>query len=119
MAKINKSVKEKFTWKEFFSFIWLILGKYKWKYSALVAALTLVQFYTIVPPLILGKIVDFFISYSAGGSLQTFYFYSLLLGVSFPIISFLRLTIKRILGNFRSEIFYDVKVISKNQKRVK
>lgn len=112
MPKNKKSQKDIFKWSDFFSFIWLLLGKYRWKYLSLVVALAIVQFYIIVPPLILGKIVDFFVSFESGESLRNFYLLSLLLGFSFPIIAFLRLTFKRILGNFRSEVFYEIKVNS-------
>lgn len=87
-----------------------LLGKKKKRYVFLLIFLFIIQFYTVIPPLIIGKIVDFFTNYVYGQSIMPFYFYTALLGLSFSLSAFIRLSLKRRLGNLRSDIKYDLRV---------
>ena len=90
--------------------LWFLIGEKKHQYLFWEIILFLIHFYVVVPPLLIGKIVDFFISYQVGQSLVPFYFYTSALGISFSLISFIRLSLKNTLGNLRSDISYSIKV---------
>ena len=87
-----------------------LLGKRKKLYLFYDFCLLLLLFYSVIPPLLLGKIIDFFDTYKSNGPMSPFYAYVITLGVSFAIVSFLRLTLKNRLENLRSEIGYDLKL---------
>lgn len=99
-----------FGWVDLFRAYWFLLGKLKWKWLFLAIFLFAIHFYVLVPPLLIGKIVDFFSVYRSGDSLGIFYLYTGILGVSFVAISFLRLSIKNMIGNLQSEVTYQIKV---------
>jgi ABC-type multidrug transport system fused ATPase/permease subunit len=101
---------ERSNWLDLIKSYVYLLGKRKRIFLFLLAILFIVQFYQIIPPLILGKIVDFFTSYKNGQSIFTFYVYSIFLGLSFSIVSFVRLTLKRKLGNLKTDVNYDIRV---------
>jgi ABC-type multidrug transport system fused ATPase/permease subunit len=101
---------EHFSWFDLARAYWYLLGGRKWKYLGLQTCLVIVLFYQVVPPLIVGLMVDFFSAYHAGDSLTLFYLYTIGLGVSFVIVSFVRLSIKWVTGNYLSEMKYEVKV---------
>ena len=100
--KLNK--KEKFTWIDLFKSILFLVGDKKKKYLFLLFLLSITLLYLVVPSIVIGKTVDFFTNYKTGESLQVFYFYCVFLGVSTIVVSFLRLTIKKQLGNMRTSI---------------
>lgn len=99
-----------FGWWDLCRANWFLLGDQRSRWFVLTFLLFAIHFYAVVPPLLVGKIVDFFTTYSSGGSLQTFYWYTGLLGGSFVIVSFARLSLKNVLGNLRSEVLYQIKV---------
>lgn len=80
------------------------------KWLGLTLVLLLIHIYALVPPFLMGKIVDFFSRYKVGDSLAIFYGIIAILGGSFVFISFTRLSIKRLIGNIRSETEYQIKV---------
>ncbi len=45
-----------------------------------------------------------------GDSLSPFYILTMILGLSFSLVAYLRLSVKEILGKLRAEIEYDIKV---------
>lgn len=98
------------SWLDLTKALWFLLGKYRKKYLILQIIVALVLFYSVIPPFVLGKLVDFFTSHNNGESLLPFYAYSIGLGVSFSIVSFIRLSTKKRMGNLRSEVTYSVKV---------
>jgi len=100
----------KFSWRDLVKAVVYLFGTKRTNYLFWLSVLFLIQFYGIIPPLVVGKIVDFFTSFNKGDSLNLFYYYALFLGVSFSLISFIRLTIKRYLGNLRTDIVYDIRV---------
>jgi ABC-type multidrug transport system fused ATPase/permease subunit len=109
-AQENHEESSPFRWRDLVRAFWLLLGEQRKHWSALVLSLLVIHFYALVPPFLLGKIVDFFSAYSVGDSLRLFYLYTAILGGSFIVISFTRLSIKRALSNVRSEIVYQIKV---------
>jgi len=88
---------EKSSWLDVVRAIWHFLGKNKKKYVFFNSVLFLVLFYELIPPYIVGRVVDFFSHYTEGGSLTAFYFYAAFLGISHIVISVIRLTSKMIL----------------------
>lgn len=99
-----------FSWGDLFKAYWFLLHDLKWRWLCLTIFLFVLHFYVLVPPLIIGKIVDFFTLYHTGDSLNTFYMYTGILGVTFVVISFLRLSTKNVIGNLQSEVIYQTKV---------
>lgn len=109
MTKRPKN-KEKFTWLDLVkAVLFLVEGKKK-IYILLTMSLFIIQGYSAVPPFLIGKTVDFFTNYEAGNSLWPFYTYVVLLGGLTSLVSFLRLTIKKSLGNIRTDIIYQIRV---------
>jgi len=99
-----------FTWLDLIKSFHFLTGDRWKKYLVFLIPLFIISFYSIVPPLFLGKIVDFFSLYKPGTSLQPFYFYALFLGISFSLVSYIRLTLKKYIGNLRTDIIYDINV---------
>ncbi|MEK7122394.1 MAG: ABC transporter ATP-binding protein, partial [Patescibacteria group bacterium] len=99
-----------FSWRDLVRAYWFLLGDLRWKYLGYEAILVFVLFYQLVPPLLVGLIVDFFTTYQKGDQLAPFYLYTLSLGISFCIVAFIRLTIKQYSGDIISEIKYRTKV---------
>jgi ABC-type multidrug transport system fused ATPase/permease subunit len=78
--------------------IWRFLGEKKAAYVTFNILLFAVFFYELVPPYIIGKIVDFFVRYRSGDSLRTPYMYIVILAVTSIFIAFVRLRSKNELG---------------------
>ncbi len=97
-----------FSWSDLVRAYWQLLGSIRWKWLGLMSCLFAINFYALVPPLIVGKIVDVFTV--PGRSITQFYVLASILGVSFITISFLRLTVKYRIGNLQSEVIYQTKV---------
>ncbi len=89
---------EKGSWLDVVRAIWHFLGKNKRKYVFFNGVLFLVLFYDLVPPYIVGRVVDFFSHYTDGASLTIFYFYAAFLTVAHIVTSIIRLTSKMILS---------------------
>ncbi|PJE63281.1 hypothetical protein COU88_00395 [Candidatus Roizmanbacteria bacterium CG10_big_fil_rev_8_21_14_0_10_39_6] len=107
---MNYKNNEEFTWADFFRSIWYFLEGYRKQFIFWTTTLLLVSFYQVIPPLIIGKIVDFFTKYSTGNSLSSFYFYVTLLVISYALASIIRLTGKNKLSELQAELSYTVKV---------
>lgn len=73
--------------------------------------LILFSFYQLVPPLLIGYIIDFFTAYKPGESLNFFYTLVAFLGISYAVVTFGRLTARNKIGNIQAEIIYNVKVL--------
>lgn len=101
---------KKFSWPNLVKAILFLFGRKKKVYVWWLLFLTGLLFFDIVPPLIIGKTVDFFTSYTKGQSLSTFYWYAFLLGSLTALVAFLRLSTKRGLSNLRNDITYDIRV---------
>lgn len=101
---------EKFSWWELVRSYVYLLDKRKKIFLLYLGVLFVVQFYQIVPPLILGKIVDFFTGYQKSQGITPFYFYSIILGLSLSVVAFIRLYLKKKISNLKSDIRYDIRV---------
>ena len=66
----------KFSWLDVPMSIWYFLGEDKKKWVVFNTILFSVFFYKLVPPLVVGRIIDFLTKYEKGQSLNTFYYYA-------------------------------------------
>lgn len=90
--------------------MWYLLEDQKASYLFFSILLFIIQFWTIVPVFIVGKIVDFFTHYKAGTSLLPFYEYVVFLGTATAVVALIRLSSKNILGNIQSRASYFARV---------
>lgn len=100
----------KFTWLDLMRAIWFLLGNKRKRYLTLTAILFMAQFYWVIPPLVIAKIVDFFTNYKPGDSLSPFYSYAVFLGVLQITVSMVRLITKKHMGNLRTDVIYNIRV---------
>lgn len=91
---MDNQVIKKFGWLDIPKSIWHFLDKDKPKWTFLNVLLFVILFYDLVPAFVVGKIIDFFTKYQAGDSLRTFYIYVIFLGVTYTIVSLIRLGTK-------------------------
>lgn len=82
---------EKFSWFDVPKSIWYFLETDKTSWTFFNILLFVIFFYDLVPPFIVGKIIDFFVKYHSGDSLRTFYVYAIFLGVAHTVTSLIRL----------------------------
>jgi ABC-type multidrug transport system fused ATPase/permease subunit len=101
----------KFSFLEPLKSIWFFLDRDRIKFVVWTSILFIAYFFKLIPPLIIGLIVDFFISYNPGDSLNQFYFYCFLIGSLYVFVSIIRLISKRILGDISFRSKYRVKVL--------
>src|SRR3989344_595750 len=86
------------SWLEVPKAIWYFLENDRKKFLVAFFILVVIFFYDLVPIFIVGKIVDFFTNYTLGQSLNSFYFYSILIGLTWIIASFIRLKAKNMMN---------------------
>lgn len=99
-----------FSWWDFARAYVFLLDKQRARYFGYTAVLVLVFFYDLVPIFVVGKVVDFFTNYTPGDSLTVFYAYIIFLTVTYAIFSFIRLSVKKQLGNVQSKVTYFTRV---------
>jgi len=99
-----------FSWWNLVKSLLFLLDEQKKKYVFYTAILVLILFYDIVPPLIIGKIVDFFTHYNDTTSLLPFYIYVAFLTIAHGVVSLLRLTTKHSLSKIQSQATYNTRV---------
>ena len=97
MQSETKIEAKNFSWLDVLKSIWYFLEEDKNKFVVFGAILFLVLFYVLVPAYIVGKIVDFFTNYSYDQSLKPFYSYVVFLGVSYVVVSIIRIYCKQII----------------------
>jgi len=97
MEKLEEKTIQSFRWFDVPRSIWYFLGEDKKKWIFFNSILFSVFFYSLVPPFIVGKIVDFFTGYDKSQSLNIFYYYVFFLGISYAVISLIRLGSKNAL----------------------
>jgi ABC-type multidrug transport system fused ATPase/permease subunit len=100
----------KFSWWDLMKAFYFLLDTKRSKYFTYTTILILVLFYDLVPTLIIGMIVDFFTNYSVGASLKDFYILVVVLSITYGIVSFIRLTVKKKLSTLRSDVTYFTRV---------
>jgi len=99
-----------FTWKNLFESLWFFLDGNR----ARMVFWNIVNFIahgnSIIIPLIVGLIINFFTTYSVGDSLVKFYWYCGLIAVSSVGLSVLRLTAKKKISGMEVNLRHDVRV---------
>ena len=90
-----KNETQKFSWLDVFKAVWYFLEKDRRKFVFFFIFLSIFLLYNLVPAYIVGKIVDFFSIYSPGDSLRVFYLYIIFLGISYAVVSALRITCRQ------------------------
>jgi len=106
----SNSLEKTTGWIYLLKCLWILFDEKKYKFLFWEIVLYITNYYVVVPPLILGVIIDFFTHYTPETPLTLFYVYTVILGISFAVVSFLRLCIKNILGDLGSDVAYSVKV---------
>lgn len=108
MSKDNTALN--FGWKDMIRAMWYLLDDQKYKYLILSIIVFSVQFFELVPTVIVGKIVDFFSNYHEGNSLTLFYEYVGFLGVGTAVIALIRLSSKRVLSTIQTKTAYFTRI---------
>ena len=99
------------SWLEVLRSIWYFLKGSRLKFAFWTSTLSIIYFYQLIPPLIIGQIIDFFTDYQKGASLTLFYTYVALLGGLNAATSIIRLTAKNKLAQLGTDLNYRVKVL--------
>ncbi|HRZ95505.1 MAG TPA: ABC transporter ATP-binding protein [Candidatus Moranbacteria bacterium] len=86
------------------------LGKIKRRYLVGTGVLFIILAYNIVPPLIIGAVINFFTNFKIGQSLNRFYFLAIFLGGSMLVVPLIRLYVKQKLALWVNETAYQIKV---------
>ncbi len=112
--KISKDHKNdsKFNWLDLIKAIWYFLEGKRKKYVFLSFIVVTISLFDLLPPYLLGKIVDFFTAYEFGESLTIIYVYLLVLGLGGAIAAFIRLSSKRYSGNIGDYARYQARIWS-------
>jgi ABC-type multidrug transport system fused ATPase/permease subunit len=95
---MNKVKADFFSWSDLLKALWYFLDEDKLKFLPSFFVLLGIYFYDLVPTYIVGKIIDFFISYQAGQSLSIFYFYVIFISITYILSSLIRLKSKKVLA---------------------
>jgi len=101
---------EGFSWFDLAKVFWYFLEENRWPCLFWITVISIAFFYFLIPPLILGKTVDYLTGYTDGDSLALLYWYIAGLTVSWGVVSVLRLLSKRYLGTFEIFIDYNARV---------
>lgn len=99
-----------FSWLDLIKAYWYFSEGHRFSLLFWTVLLFIVFFYSLVPPILIGKTVDFFISYKSGEPLTPFYFYVLTLGISSGLTSVLRLYSKNRISQIGFAISYLTRV---------
>lgn len=99
-----------FSWLSVLKAIWFFLEDQRKKWVWWNVVIFIVHFYELIPPILIGFIVNFFTSYQDGDTLAPFYWYSAILVASYIVIAITRLTSKNVLGGISVTIAYHAKV---------
>src|SRR3989344_3752016 len=99
--KEETSKTENFSWLDVPKAIWYFLAEDRKKFTIFFFVLMAIFLYDLVPPFVVGKIVDFFTYYESGQPLSSFYFYVLFISISWILASLIRLKSKNVLGILR------------------
>lgn len=106
----TKERETNFSWFDLGKAMWFLLKGQRKTYLFFTVVLILVFFWTVVPAFVVGKIVDFFTHYHAGGPLLPFYGYVAFLGIMTAIIALIRLSAKNSLSKIQSRVTYFTRV---------
>ena len=109
-AHIKHDKNDKFSWWDLFRTLWYFLKGERTQFVFWVFTLFAVFFYFLVPPFIVGKIIDFFTHYHKGDSLGIFYIYVAILGISHILVSLVRLTSKNKVADLGVQMSYNARI---------
>lgn len=98
------------SWKSLFLSVLDFIGPKKRQFLIWSAILVASQTFVLVPPFLIGHIVDFFLDFKPGSSLQPFYVDVALLGSSSALAAYVRLLSKDRLGKVDIEVVYQAKI---------
>jgi ABC-type multidrug transport system fused ATPase/permease subunit len=101
---------KKNSWINLFKIVWNFLDKDKFKFLLWIVIIGTLYSTLIIIPYIIGLIVNFFISYNKGDSLNIFYFYSLTVTAIIIFGALIRLKAKKELGGMAIRLKYLAKV---------
>ncbi len=87
-----------FSWLDTAKSVWYFLDDEKKKFTFYVLVLFSIYFYELLPAYMVGKIVDFFLTYHPGESLSLFYFYVAFISITYVMASLIRLQSKKVLN---------------------
>ncbi|MCH7850253.1 MAG: ABC transporter ATP-binding protein [Nanoarchaeota archaeon] len=89
------STHSKFTWITLFKTVLDFIGDKKYKYLFWGFFILVGSLNTLIVPLFVGKIIDFFTIYSPGDSLRPFYIYTMVISLSWVILTNIRLIARK------------------------
>ncbi len=93
----SREEKDASSWLDVPRSIWYFIEKDRKKWVLFNLILFFIFFYSLVPPFIIGLIVEFFLHYHSGDSLVRAYSYAFILGISYIAVALIRLKSKNIL----------------------
>ncbi len=100
----------KFTWTDFVRAILYLFGEKKKPYLFSLLVVLILNLDVVVPPLVIGKIVDFFVGYTKGESLNTLYYYAAFLAVFLSLVHFVRLSVIQKYFRMSNDLARDIRV---------
>lgn len=107
----GKLTGEKVSLRDFARIFWylLALGEIRRRFMIALVLLFIALLYNVVPPLIVGAIVNFFTQYHSGEDLTEFYWLVILLGVSSTMVAIFRLTVKNRISRMKNKTVYSIR----------
>lgn len=90
--------------------IWFFVAQDRVRYLVFTSLLFLSLFYTLVPPFLIGKTVDYLVRFHPGDSLQPIYLYVGGLTISSALVAISRISCKRIIGQISINARYRARV---------
>ena len=107
IKKTDKSLD--FSWFDLAKAILYLTDKNKKKYIFWNIVRLMTYFYAVIPPFVLGKMVDFFNHYKPGDSLTPFYFYIFLITLSGVVLLLIRSISKQQLMYIRNATYRNIR----------
>lgn len=96
--------------RQLFKAFWFFLEGHRVKFIVSTIGLLVIFFYPLIPPLLIGRMIDFLTHYHPGDDLRTLYFLVLAVGGGHIVASLIRLTLKNKLGDLETEASYSARV---------
>lgn len=90
--------------------MWYFLDSQRYKFLLFTGTLTIALFYEMLPPYLIGSVVDFLTSYTKGADLKPLFIPVAILSVSSALVAILRLKSKENLGKYSINARYNAKV---------
>jgi ABC-type multidrug transport system fused ATPase/permease subunit len=107
---VKKNASDHFGFLDIPRAIWYFVAEDRSQYVFFTFLLFIALFYVMVPPYLIGSIVDFLAAYKTGESLKPLYIYIIILAISGALIAVIRLSSKKMLGRISINARYRAKV---------